>query len=98
MTAYPLSESHPDGRGNARFFTAYGFSITRWQELAEALRRHAAEHAVVETVQTALGVRYVVEGVLHVPDGRGAVVRAVWFVERGDDVPVLVTAYPAMRR
>jgi len=28
------------------------------------------------------------------PDGRSPLVRAVWLVESGEDVPRLVTAYP----
>jgi hypothetical protein len=46
---YLLSETHPDGRGKARFFSDHGFSISEWRTLAEALRRHVAEHPVVES-------------------------------------------------
>lgn len=67
-------------------------------ELAEALLRHAAENPVVEIVETAFGVRYVVEGILHAPDGRTPEVRAVWFMDLGADAPKLVTAYPIKRR
>ena len=69
VTAYLLSESHPDGRGKARFFSRHGFSVARWEEMATALRRHAAENAVAEVVETAFGVRYVIEGALLTPDG-----------------------------
>lgn len=97
VTGYLLSETHPDGRGKARFFSAYGFAIADWQALAAALRRHAAEHPVGEAVETEFGVRYVVDGILHTPDGRTPRVRVVWFVGRGDEVPRLVTAFPAKR-
>jgi hypothetical protein len=98
VVAYLLSEAHPDGRGKARFFAAFGFSTSRWQLLADALRLHAAENRVAETAETAFGVRYVVEGILHAPDGRTPTVRTVWFVDRDGEVPRLVTAYPAKRR
>jgi hypothetical protein len=62
---------------------------------AAALRRHAAEHAVVETEDTPFGTSYVVEGALAAPDGRMPRVRVIWFVERGETIPRLVTAYPA---
>lgn len=98
VTEYLLSESHPDGRGKARFFSAYGFAISCWQALAAALRRHAAEHRVVEAVGTVFGTRYGVDGILHTPTGRTPRVRVVWFTERGEEVPRLVTAFPAKRR
>ncbi|HUF46630.1 MAG TPA: hypothetical protein VMM93_02380, partial [Vicinamibacterales bacterium] len=34
-------------------------------------------------------------GKLIAPDGRTPLVRSVWFIERGEDVPRLVTAFPA---
>jgi hypothetical protein len=98
VVAYLLSETHPDGRGKARFFLGHGFTISEWRALAEALRRHAAENPVVESVETPFGVRYVVEGMLHAPDGRTPGVRAVWFMDRAGGDPRLVTAYPVKRR
>jgi hypothetical protein len=98
VVAYLLDETHPDGRSKARFFSSHGFSISAWRVLAQALRRHAAEHPVVETVESAFGMRYVVEGILHAPDGREPRVRTVWFVVTGGDVPTPVTAYPLKRR
>jgi hypothetical protein len=98
VVAYLLSESHPDGRGKARFFVGHGFTVADWQELADALRLHAVRNPVVETVETAFGVRYVVEGILQAPDGRKPIVRAVWFIIREGEAPSLVTAYPVKRR
>jgi len=98
VTGYLLSETHPDGRGKARFFSGHGFALSDWQALAAALRRHAAEHLVVEAVESVFGTRYVADGILHAPDGRTPQVRVVWFIERGDEVPRLVTAFPAKRR
>lgn len=53
---------------------------------------------MVETVGTAFGVRYVVEGILQASDGRKPIVRAVWFIIQEGDAPSLVTAYPVKRR
>jgi hypothetical protein len=47
---------------------------------------------------TAFGTRYTIEGRLTAPDGRTPLVRVVWFVGRGEDGPLLVTAYPIRRR
>ncbi len=98
VRAYLLSETHPDGRGKARFFSGYGYSDADWQTLAAALRRHPGEHSVAEIVETPFGVRYVVDGSLPTPDGRNPNVRTVWFIEREGGAPRLVTAYPVKRR
>lgn len=95
---YLLSETHPDGRGKARFFNAHGFSAAEWERLAAAFRDHAVGHPVVERMETAFGVRYVVEGALAAPDGLAPGVRVVWFVQSGRQLPELVTAYPLKRR
>lgn len=52
---------------------------------------------MAEAAETAFGVRYVVVGILSTPDGRGPTVRTVWFIEHGEEIPRLVTAYPAKR-
>ncbi len=97
LTGYLLSEAHPDGRGNAVFFTRYGFSAGRSQDLAAALLRHAGEHKVVGEVETAFGTRYVIEGALRAPDGRSPWVRSVWFISQPGGDPAFVTAYPMKR-
>lgn len=97
VTDYLLSDIHPDGRGKARFFAGHGFTSSDWRALADALRLHAAEHPVAVAAETAFGVRYVVVGILPTPDGRGPTVRTVWFIEHGEEIPRLVTAYPAKR-
>jgi hypothetical protein len=70
VIAYLLSEAHPDGRGKARFFSSYGFTNADWRTLATGLRLHAEKNQVAEMVQTPFGVRYIVKGPLHTPDGR----------------------------
>jgi hypothetical protein len=94
ITGYLLSVTHRDGRHKAAFFMSYGFAAQNWEVLAKALRQHAAENKLAKTEQTPFGTRYVVEGPLQTPNGRTPLVRVVWFVERGQTVPRLATAYP----
>jgi len=94
LLGYLLNAGHRSGRSKARFFTAHGFSTDRWPILAEALRRHASEHPVVSEEATAFGTRYVVDGILRTPHGRTPLLRVVWFIDHGDTVPRLATAYP----
>lgn len=91
---YLLSPDHEKGGPKAGFSLGFGFTRERWEVFAEALRIHGASHEVVRIVPTQHGMRYVLDGILAVPDGRNPVVRTVWQVDSGDDVPRLISAYP----
>lgn len=91
---YLLSRTHRDGRAKAQYFLGFGFDPEKWQVFAEALKGHAAANDVSESVTSPFGMRYIINGELEAPDGRKPRVRAIWFIEDGDDVPTLVTAYP----
>jgi hypothetical protein len=94
MTDYLLSLTHRDGRSKATFFLRFGFTADEWEDLADALRRHAADYDIAEREDTPFGTSYAVEGRLLTPDGRSPQVRVVWFIETGETIPRLVTAYP----
>ena len=91
---YLLDHTHPEGESKAAFFSRFGFRVEDWEILADALWTHAADNDVVEVSETEWGTEYVVEGVLETPDRRNPEVRAVWIVDRGNDFPRLITAYP----
>jgi hypothetical protein len=91
---YRLSPTHPHGRHKAFFFGRLGFSQEHWHELAAALRAHTERHEVGNVEESAFGMRYAVDGDLSTPSGRVVRVRTVWYVERGEDFPRFVTAYP----
>lgn len=94
ITSYLLNMQHPKGRGKAIFFTQYGFSVAKWQQLADALFAHAQNHEIARTEQTRFGTRYLIEGELATPVGRRPQVRVVWFIREGETAPRFVTAYP----
>ena len=73
---------------------SFGFSVARWEELAAALRRHAAYHAVARVLETAYGPRYHIDGEIESPDGRSPLVRTVWQIDLGSQEPRFITAYP----
>jgi hypothetical protein len=97
IVAYLLSATHPSGRSKAGFFQRFGFTAGEWQVLADALRRHAADHGVGTIEDSPFGKRYTIEGAIASPDGRNPVIRTVWFIERGTSAPRFVTAYPRPR-
>lgn len=94
LTQYLLSPTHPAGRGKAAFFASFGFAQEAWETLADSLRKHALDYEVTATEVTPFGTSYTIEGALMTPDGRAPLVRVVWFIEIGDTIPRLVTAYP----
>jgi hypothetical protein len=98
IAEYLLSETHADGRHKATFFTHFGFVREFWETLAEALRQHAAAHEVARVEDSPFGTRYVVEGIITTPGGRTPLLRSVWFIRHGEDVPRFVTAYPLPER
>jgi hypothetical protein len=91
---YLLSPTHPIGRDKALFFSSLGFSSERWEELASALKAHAANHEVASQEDSMWGTNYSIIGELQCPDGRQPRIRSVWFVEHGGTIPKLITAYP----
>jgi len=97
ITLYLLNLQHPKGRGKAKFFIQFGFSMAQWKQLADALFNHAQLHEVVKTEQTQFGTRYVIEGELETPIERKPQVRVVWFISTDSPQPQLVTAYPLER-
>ncbi len=92
---YLLSLGHEEGAPKAGFFLGFGFTRERWEDLADALRVHAASHEVTRGLETPYGVNYSVDGPMPTPDGRIPLVKTVWAVDEGSAIPRLVTAYPA---
>jgi hypothetical protein len=81
-------------RGKAAFFQHFGFAAAEWEVLANALRRHGSTHSLASSVESPWGIRYSVDGPLETPSGRTPQVRSVWIVEKGMDIPRLITAHP----
>jgi hypothetical protein len=98
IVLYLLNPEHRRGKSKARFFVSRGFEAENWQNMASALRRHAAENEIAKEETTPLGVRTVVEGAMAMPNGTLAEVRSIWFIERGERIPRFVTAYPLKKK
>jgi hypothetical protein len=66
--------------------------------LARRLLEMAQQSDDYSVIETAFGVKYVVQGLLVSPNGTSTMVRAVWIVESGSETPRLVTAYPGTQQ
>ncbi len=91
---YLLSTSHRDGQHKAKFFSQFGLSQDNWQDFEGLVRQHALEYEISKEEPSPFGTRYVLEGIIEMPDGRSPEVRTVWFIRSEEDFPRFVTAYP----
>jgi len=93
-TDYLLSTTHPAGRSKAAFLNRFGFDVSNYENLREALIRHVIAADVETMTETQFGTKYMIEACLEAPDGRQPRIRSVWFIESGQQVPKLVTIAP----
>lgn len=93
---YLLNETHPDNGGKARFFASLGYSREDPERLIQALRDVAKNGEVVSSAESVHGQKYIVDGWLsvHTQEARQWSIRTVWIIDRGEEAPRLVTAYP----
>jgi hypothetical protein len=94
IVGYLLNPLHPDGAGKAQFFDALGFRADQWTDFADALRTVIARSESTSRVDSAHGVKYIVDGTIDTPSGRIVCIRTVWIIDAGKSAPRLVTAYP----
>ncbi len=94
ITDYLLNAAHPDNGGKAQFFFSAGFSREGWQMLAAAFQQLAGTFLVTKKVESAHGIKYVVDGKMTTPSGKMCEVRTIWIIDKGEKMPRLVTAYP----
>lgn len=94
LTAYLLSETHSVGKSKARLFRSLGYSESNVSFLKDGLLSIAHAGEVLSTQSSEHGVKYVIEGSLKTPSGGALRIRTVWIIDRGQDRPRFVTAYP----
>jgi hypothetical protein len=94
ITDYLLSRIYRRGAAKAAFFESFGFSLTAWPSLRDALLEHAKKNLVSATDHTDYGQSFEIVGRLTSPDGRNPFVMVVWFIREGENQPRLVTAFP----
>lgn len=71
-----------------------GFRRDEWELLAEAFREVAESRPVLKSMASPHGRKYIVDGRIETPGGKTPLVRTVWIVDLGLEMPRLVTAYP----
>ena len=82
------------GKSKAKLFRLAGYNELTANLLKEGLLSIAHNEDIAETQSSEHGVKYVVEGVLKTPAGGTLKMRTIWIMDRGQDRPRFVTAYP----
>jgi len=62
ITEYLLNSDHPDNGGKAVFFLAGGYHRDDWQALADSFRKLAINYFVTQSMESAHGKKYIVDG------------------------------------
>jgi hypothetical protein len=92
---YLLSPEHPVGRFKAAFFRSVGFTRDHWELLRDQLLLHAQLAVAALGQPSQFGQKYEVRATVVGPGGARAEVVTVWIVLDDEEVPRLVTAFPA---
>lgn len=97
LTDYLLNPRHPDGQSKAWFLSRFGYLITNYLELKQAILEIARTGDVTNVEdRSPFGTRFTIKGILRTPDGRNPMVITGWFIEADDDTKMLkfVTLVP----
>jgi len=97
LALYLLMLDHPKGGAKARFFRNAGFSPDDLPTMAAALIRHGENTTLQSAEEAGYGMKYVMVGPVHAPNGRHYTIRSVWLEEKPRSEVRLVTAYPIAR-
>lgn len=91
---YLLSETHAVGRSKAKFLRMFGFNKHNIHSLEERLLSIAHAEEVSEVHSSPHGEKYTIDGSLQTPVKKLVRVRTVWIIDKDQDRPRFVTAYP----
>lgn len=92
---YLLSETHSIGKSKAKLLRSLGFNEMNVNLLKEGLIAIAHSGDVIDAISSLHGVKYIIDGLLTAPTGGSVKMRTVWIIDKGQERPRFVTAYPA---
>lgn len=95
ITDYLLSETHEIGKFKADFFKRFGFDLADIDTFKDSLIQHSIDRDIEKTKNSDFGIKYELKCEINSPDERNPCIVTVWIVENGEELPKLITAYPA---
>jgi hypothetical protein len=91
---YLLNPAHRRGSPKARLMLALGYRRDQWEVLETALRMQHLTADFDSTTENPFGQRFGVVAPITTPGGRVVIFCSVWQIDKGTDVPRLITMYP----
>ena len=91
---YLLNADHRRGASKARLLLTMGYTPGAWHVLEADLRsQHLTVHvrAIKDNIY---GQRFEIRAPLTTPGGRRIIFESIWQIDRGTDIPRLITMYP----
>ena len=89
-----LDTEHKRGGTKARLLARFGYHRDQWRQLEADIRERHVEADVHVVRSSPYGVRYEIRAPLRTPVGRELMVRTIWQIDEGTDVPRLITLFP----
>jgi hypothetical protein len=91
---YLLNPAHRRGSAKARLLIACGYRAEAWHVLETDLRTQHLTMDSAVTKDNLYGRRFEITAPLATPSGRRILLRSVWQIDKGADLPRLITLYP----
>ena len=94
LEGYALNKNHPTGRDKAVAFEKYlGYTTDNQEELISQVRQGLEKYKAKGRKATQYGKPYEVSMVITGANGKTAKVKSGWIVDKGGDIPRLVSIY-----
>ncbi len=94
LLEYLLSETHPIGKTKSKYLRSAGFNETNVGLLKQGLLNMAQSEDITEEISSPHGVKYIIDGSIKTPAGNFIKMRTVWIIDKEQESPRFVTAYP----
>ena len=94
LTEYLLNVEHERGGTKARLLDEFGYNQNNWRQLDTDIRRYHLDVEVDVVQRTLYSMRYEIRAPLETPSGRTLMIRTIWQIDTGTDVPRLITLFP----
>ena len=97
LVNYLLNIEHERGGSKAKLLIECGYSNHNWQQLGNDIRSAHLSSDVREVKEVAYGIRYIIIAPLMTPSGRQLYVKTIWQIDKGTDIPRLITLLPVTK-
>lgn len=87
-----MNSNHPVGKHKARVINSVlGYHFENWNVLSDKIFDGIQKNDVSKIVETRFGTKYEIHLTVFGEKGRSLVLRTVWQVDKGSNIPRLIT-------